>query len=176
MEKFLNPVDRYDSKSVSNNVVKYKANPNSPVIAPYDGYREVLTNSYRITHSIGGEIYYSDIKNIGRVDSYTSYVRQGDVIGYTGNDDIEYEVLNKNMKRVNIEDVFKEKKPKDDKGEATGLDVLKTVTLPLSIPLSLVKSAGKYAFNRLTGQNESVKVDENVVNEDINRIKKLMKK
>ncbi len=173
MEKLINPVPRAISVSKTGKNIVFGVKPDMDIVAPYEGKPEIIGNTIRIKHKINGKTYYSDIENVGKMMTSTSRVSQNDKIGETGSADIVFKVLDENLKPFEIDDVFgKDNKDNDkDKTNITGLDVLKTFTFPVS----LVKSAGKYAFNKLVGNNESIEVDENTINEDVERIKQLMK-
>ncbi len=182
MEKFTNPVPDASSESKSGKSIIYKAKPKSDVFAPYEGRAEQLNNGViRIKHRINGNVYYSVITNVENV-TIRSNVYQNEMIGETGKDDIKFDVLDGNYKAVNINDVFKfdngekgKTKSKDysDKSPLTGLDVLKAFATPVTVPISLLKMAGKHVFNKIKG--EGLEKTENTINEEVERIKQLMK-
>jgi hypothetical protein len=176
MKKLINPVPNAISVSKSGYEIKITSTPNSDIIAPYDGKVEGIGNSVRIKHSINGKKYYSDIENIGKIMVSTTYVRQGEKIGETGSGTINYKVLDNESKKVDIDEVFKEKKDLDkdsDGGGLTGKDIYRTFSAPITIPLSLLKRGGKSIINALTEEN--VDDREININEEIERIKNLMK-
>lgn len=176
MEKLLNPVPKSISTSKSGDEVIIDSVPNSDVISPYDGKVEVNGNTIRIRHKINGNYYYSDIENVGKVTSSTTYVRQGDKIGETGNGKIRYIVLDKEYKKIDSDEVFK-KESSDGKNiasdEQIGKDLFNIFGLPFTAPIKLTKMLGKKAISML--EDENFEETKNGVNEEIERMKKLMK-
>lgn len=172
--------------------------------APYDGevvntHNKQCNNGYMlIRHNINNEVYYSQFCGVGLVIlSFGDYVKAGKTIGYFSTDDITYSFLNSNLKAIDPEKPFKEgfksdkskeeKKNKENKGENTidssSNDRIGLVSLALK-PIDIlskqtVKQGSKLAKN-LKNIGKSMfqlhdKEKDEKLNEDIERIKKLLK-
>ena len=176
MEKLINPVPNPISVSKNGKSIVFGVKPNMSIVAPYNGIHETAgNNTIRIKHTINGKKYYSDIENVGKVMISTTRVVQNEKIGETGSADIIFKVLDENFKVIDIDSVF-EKEDKDkygDKSSLTGLDVLKAFATPVTVPISLLKMAGKHVFKKIKG--EGLEKTENTINEEVERIKQLMK-
>jgi murein DD-endopeptidase MepM/ murein hydrolase activator NlpD len=135
----------------------------------------------KIEHYIDGNTYYSNFCNVNRLMSFTgNQVRQGEIIGSVGDSPIEYSVTDKSGSKLDVskflsggfepaksKETTKEKKKEETK---TNYEFKKDIPNPfmdaLLSPFSLLSKAFK---------KESIIMNDNLVKEDINKIKKLIK-
>jgi len=135
----------------------------------------------KIEHYIDGNTYYSNFCNVNRLMSFTgNQVRQGEIIGTVGDSPIEYSVTDKGGNKLDVskflsggfepaktKETTKEKKKEDKK---TDYEFKKRIPNPfmdvLLSPFSLITKA----FTK-----ESVIMNNNLIKEEINKIKRLIK-
>ena len=129
---------------------------------------------------IDGNTYYSNFCNVNRLMSFTgNQVRQGEIIGSVGDSPIEYSVTDKSGSKLDVskflsggfepsnsKETTKEKKKEETK---TNYEFNKDIPNPfmdaLLSPFSLITKAFK---------KESVIMNDNLIKEEINKIKKLI--
>jgi len=135
----------------------------------------------KIEHYIDGNTYYSNFCNVNRLMSFTgNQVRQGEIIGSVGDSPIEYSVTNKNGSKLDVstflsggfeptksKETTKEKKKEEKK---TNYEFKKDIPNPFMDALLSPFSLLNRAFTK-----ESINMNEKLIKEDIDKIKKLIK-
>jgi hypothetical protein len=191
------PYGNLDNKTTSKTMV-FIGHPNDKVVSPYDG---VVVESddfncdgfVKIEHLIKGKTFYSEICNVKNQIVFKGYrVKKNDIIGSVGNDGvIEYRISDDDGNFVKIGDFFNDStkltddeninkeidKQKDSKNKINlDLGLSKDKELPVlyrgamnlfALPFSTVGSVFK-------GGKKKSKNDDEKINEDIVRIKKLI--
>lgn len=201
--KFVKPVPFGNiSNHSTSNMMSFSTYPNDKVISPYDGVVVATDNSkcdgfIMIEHFINGETFYSEICKVKTPYVFDGYkVRKNDLIGSVGNDGvIEYRISDKNGNFVKMNKFFIEMdKPLDDvtntKNEIDkNTDKKKKSKLNIDLGLSTDKDlpvlyrGGMNLFalpfsvvgSAFKGINKKIKNDDEKLNENIDKIKKLIK-
>ena len=194
MIQFINPVsgsrmiDIPGSKSI-----KLSPGYGTPIVSPYDGVVENVGNdSVTISHNVNNQNVYSKFSGIHRPQVGVSVpLRQGETLAYGDSTDIEYSVMNDNGRKVSVLPYFqginpnttttntnttsnddeknKEKndRPKPIQGKSYIADFLSDIALS---PFKVIHKPMQKGLNKLSGVK-----DDDSVNEEINRIKQLLK-
>ena len=135
----------------------------------------------KIEHYIDGNTYYSNFCNVNRLISFTgNQVRQGEIIGTVGDSPIEYSVTDKGGNKLDVskflsggfepakaKETNKEKKKEE---KTSGYEFKKDTPNPFMDALLLPFSFLTKAFTK-----ESVIMNNNLIKEEINKIKRLIK-
>jgi murein DD-endopeptidase MepM/ murein hydrolase activator NlpD len=197
MIQFINPVsgsrmiDIPGSKSI-----KLSPGYGTPIVSPYDGVVENVGNdSITILHNVNNQNVYSKFSGIHRPQVGVSVpLRQGETLAYGDSTDIEYSVMNDNGRKVSVlpyfqginpntttnnnttsnngDDDGEKKKEKNDRpkpiaGKSYIADFLSDIALT---PFKAIHKPMQKGLNKLSGEK-----DDDSVNEEINRIKQLLK-
>jgi len=205
MKNFTKPVNggqvsyRGDKKMV---ISSFNGNR---ILSTYDG---IITESdpnqcggfIQIEHDINNTAYFSNYCNVGRIMIGRRVpVRQGETIGYMGDDNLEYEILNGNKQKQSLHSFIKNndnndktkkekpnevKTPKIKTSKQTYFDKLDNsepglhsltknlIVAPFQVTDFLGKKV-KQGINKLKSKKDEEK--EQKVNEEIDRIKQLLK-
>ena len=177
------------------------------VLSTYDG---IITESdptqcggfIQIEHDINNKAHFSNYCNVGRIMIGRRVpVRQGETIGYVGDDNLEYEIFNSNghkqslhsfftIKNNDKDDKTKKEKPKEVKtpeiktSKQTYFDKLNSsepglhsltknlIVAPFHVTDFIGKKV-KQGINKLKSKKDEE--NEQKVNEEIDRIKQLLK-
>lgn len=193
MIQFSNPINgaRIDSSRMSKSVT-IRTNPMDSIRAPYHGtVVDTKGDCITLQHDVNGDEVYSKICKVNRPQvSYNNSIRKNEIIGYGGNEDVEYSILDRGGSSVNTQPYFKgiddikdkkdiknkkEVKNNEKKKIEPSVDTKKPAmanifTDVLLSPLGLAHKLGTKGLNKLTGKKE-----DDQVNEEINRIKQLLK-
>ena len=182
--KLLNPIPNgKTSNSMFSKSVEISSYNSDLIFSPAQGTivssdKFKCDGNIKIEHYIDGNTYYSNFCKVNRIMSIRgSQVKQGEVIGSVGDEPIEYSVTDKNGSKLDVSTFlsggFKsEKSTKEKKKEVKKTDYESKKEIPnpfmdaLLSPFSLLTKAFK---------KESVIMNDNLVKEDINKIKKLIK-
>ena len=189
MTHFISPSPNGELKQSSySKTVSLSSYDNDKLVSPYDG--TVVSSNNRcdgnlsIEHNVNGGTFYSDFCEIGRVIvGVGGTVKQGSTIGYFSDKDVSFSILNKNMSKQNVDNFLsggqfkqedkdpktkepKTKEPSEKSSEHRigGSDIFLDTLLS---PVSLIHKA-------LTHKPQKKKKDDKL-NENINRIKQLLK-
>ena len=197
MIQFINPVsgsrmiDIPGSKSS-----KLSPGYGTPIVSPYDGVVENVGNdSITILHNVNNQNVYSKFSGIHRPQVGVSVpLRQGETLAYGDSTDIEYSVMDDNGRKVSVVPYFQginpntttnnrttsnygdddgeKKKEKNDRpkpiaGKSYIADFLSDIALS---PFKVIHKPMQKGLNKLSGVK-----DDDSVNEEINRIKQLLK-
>lgn len=193
LNEMTEPVSTSSKKVGSNNIHTYKPLNDDDVVSPYDGKVSMISQdqtskkySINISHSIDGDKYTSIISGLDSVDvSKGDKVSTNSVIGSVNkNNIITWKVIDENGKSVNVniidddsddsDDDFLNKKKKKNSGSGS-YNKHPDVPLPMQTaiklnPIGMMMRAAK----ALTNVKESTQ-EQNVLTEEIQRIKSLMK-
>jgi hypothetical protein len=202
MIQFSNPINgaRINSSRMSKNIT-IRTNPMDSIRAPYHGtVVDMKGDCITLQHNVNGDEVYSKICKVNRPQvSYNNSIRKNEIIGYGGNEDVEYSILDRGGSSVNTQPYFKgiddikdkkdikNKKEVKDKKDAKDIENKKKKKIEPSVdtknpamaniftdvllsPLGLAHKLGTKGLNKLTGKKE-----DDQVNEEINRIKQLLK-
>lgn len=185
--KLLNPIPNGKmSNSMFSKSVEISSYNSDLIFSPAQGTivssdKFKCDGNIKIEHYIDGNTYYSNFCKVNRLMSIRgSQVRQGEVIGSVGDEPIEYSVTDKNGSKLDVNTFlsggFESAKPKETAKEKkkeekkTDYEFKKEIPNPfmdaLLSPFSLLSKAFK---------KESIIMNDNLVKEDINKIKKLIK-
>ena len=134
----------------------------------------------KIEHFIDGETYYSNFCNVNRIMSFIgNQVRQGELIGTVGDSPIEYTVTDKSGSKLDVVKFLsggfggtKTKEIKKEKSQEKKFDSTPQKEIPnpfIDILLSPLSIVNKAFFK------ENIIGNKNLIKEDIDKIKKLIK-
>ena len=202
MEKFDVPVSggRVDDSNSKEIVISsYQGNL---IRAPYEGVVDKMDPNHcggyiKIQHNFDGKQYYSSFCEVNRITvNRGDNVRKGNSIGIMGDKDITYSVLDSSGRKINSKPFFNgiNNTSKDDKTDKTKKEPKKVnydkkdSTANLGLPKDnnsqdIFTAAGLSPFNLMDKifnikpiplNKESV-IDDKVLQEELNRIKKLLK-
>lgn len=199
--KFINPAPfgNIDNFLSSSKVMVVNSYPNQKIVSPFEGIINDINPSEKtveIEHNVNGTKYYSKITGVVKFYVNKGYrVSQNDIIGFFGDEPIKYSITDKMGFKQNLDSFFKDfsdVKQKDDKKETK--DKEKKEKEKLSVDLGLSKDEKTPALYRgflnlltlpFTVAGSALKGDlikrkkseekEEKINEDIQRIKKLIK-
>ena len=196
MIQFINPVrgSRLDNISGSKGV-KITPNYGAPIVSPYGGIvTDIANDGVTISHNINNQKIYSHFKGIHRPQVGVNIpLRQGDTFAYGDTNDIEYYISDNAGKKLDVmkyingfdentstktNDKDKDKDKDNNKNKKNKEPIKLTDKPPLHdfftdmmlSPLNLIHKPLKKGLDKLKGIDD----DENL-NEEINRIKKLLK-
>ena len=199
----ISPISNYQPESgFFNDTVTYNAPPSTPIVSPIPGKATVNTDkSITVTSDEGT---YVKFENVGiPFVSTGSNVNIDSPIGYTGDEKLKFTVYDKSGKKKKVTDFLKNTDPatlavgggaaltttgKEKEGEKKP----KETDLGISTKDNYVDATDRAGFRLATGiglapfhlttkafgldkQNESQNRKENLINEEIDRIKRLMK-
>jgi murein DD-endopeptidase MepM/ murein hydrolase activator NlpD len=197
MIQFINPVsgsrmiDIPGSKSI-----KLSPGYGTPIVSPYDGVVENVGNdSVTISHNVNNQNVYSKFSGIHRPQVGVNVpLRQGETLAYGDTTDIEYSIMDDNGRKVSVVPYFQginpntttnnhttsnygdddeeKKKEKNDRpkpiaGKSYIADFLSDIALT---PFKVIHKPMQKGLNKLSGAK-----DDDSVNEEIKRIKQLLK-
>ena len=200
MIQFINPVSGSRMMNIpGSKSIKLSPGYGTPIVSPYDGVVEDVENdSVTISHNVNNQNVYSKFSGIHRPQVGINVpLRQGETLAYGDATDIEYSVIDDNGRKVSVVPYFQginpntttnnhttsnygdddnddgeKKKEKNDRpkpiaGKSYIADFLSDIALT---PFKFVHKPMQKGLNKLSG----VKDDDNL-NEEINRIKELLK-
>jgi hypothetical protein len=184
--KFSNPIPGSKVKtSTFSKTVELSSFQNDLVVSPYDG--TIVDNNPNtcggnmvIKHVVDNETYFSEFCNLISPSTLFSGVkiRQGQTIGQSGSNNVEYTIKNSRGKKEDVEEFFsgsdKTKKEKEKspstlkvKDDNTQLDSLSNALLKgMLFPFGMVSS---------TMEKNKEKKKNDQLSEEIQRIKTLLK-
>ena len=194
MAKFIKPSS--GSMSESGNDVEFDDSNMSKIVSPYDGVTTKVSltdcgGRVVIKHDLGSETVTSEFCGVSTISTYTGErLSQGGKVGYFGSSPIKYSILDSRGNKLNPKDYFgksygdnktPKNKPKDTDVGYEKPSGKKTSFLG-DLAMSALESPLKY-FGKEISQNfwpskfkkESTDDSDNVLSEEIQRIKTLMK-
>jgi hypothetical protein len=197
MSKFIKPSS--GSMSTSGNDVEFDDSNLSKIVSPYEGVTTKVSltdcgGRIVIKHDLGSETVTSEFCGVSTISTYTGErLSQGDKIGSFGSSPIKYSILDSRGNKLNPKDYFgksygdnktnktPKNKTRDDNSGYEKSSVKKTSILG-DLAMSALESPLKY-FGKEISQNfwpskfkkESIDNSDNVLSEEIQRIKTLMK-
>ena len=194
MPKFIKPSS--GSMSTSGNDVEFDDSNLSKIVSPYDGVTTKVSltdcgGRIVIKHDLGSETVISEFCGVPTISTYTGErLSQGNKIGSFGLSPIKYSILDSRGNKLNPKDYFGKsygdnKTPKN-KTKDTDVGYEKPSGRKTSIlgdlAMSALESPLKY-FGKEISQNfwpsrfkkESIDNSDNILSEEIERIKTLMK-
>jgi murein DD-endopeptidase MepM/ murein hydrolase activator NlpD len=189
LNEIVEPISSSSKKVSSNNVYTYRPLNDDDVVSPYDGKVSMISQdqtskkySINISHSIEGKKYVSIISGLDSVDvSKGDKVSTNSVIGSVNkNNIITWKVIDENGKSVNVNIIDDNSDDSDDdflnkKKNSGSYNKHPNIPLPMQTaiklnPIGMMMRAAK----ALTNVKESTQ-EQNVLTEEIQRIKSLMK-
>jgi hypothetical protein len=192
MSKFIKPSS--GAMSISGNDVEFNDSNLSKIVSPYDGVTTKVSltdcgGRIVIKHDLGGEKITSEFCGVPTISTYTGErLSQGDKVGNFGSSSIKYSILDSRGNKLNPKDYFGKsygdnKTPKNktrDSGYEKSLG--KKTSILGDLAMSALESPLKY-FGKEISQNfwpskfkkESINNSDNILSEEIQRIKTLMK-
>jgi len=192
MIQFVKPVNGSRLNSIlGSKSVKITPSYGTPIVSPYKGVvSEVVNDGVVITHTINNKKYYSNFKGIHRPQVGVNVpLKQGESFAYGNNTDIEFSILDDNGRKLDVmtfingfDDGTTTTNPdkNKEKNKNKNKEINLTDTPPLHdfftdillSPLNLIHKPLKKGMDKLKGKNDD---DDDKINEDINRIKQLLK-
>jgi len=198
---FINPAPYGDFKYESQKVAELSSSPNTKIVSPYEGIvvfdqTPNCRNYIKIKHMFDENIFYSvfcDVENINV--SYGEKVKQGAMIGKFSDDKIKFYIVDDKDSKQQLSNFFS-KKLKRDKEKKSDKTTTKTTTQKpkldteenpnpfmdiLLSPFSLATHVGKEIKKDVKNlfskkkKDDDKSEDKDNLNEEIVRIKKLMK-
>ncbi len=113
---FVNPAPYgYKDNKSTNKKVYFSSYPNEKIVAPYDGYvsksdPNQCGGNIVIEHVINGERYFSEFCQVSRITALSgARVSKNDIIGFFGNESVEFTILDNNKNKMIIDDFFSSK-------------------------------------------------------------------
>jgi hypothetical protein len=191
-EQFISPVPYGQMKLVGYKNATLISYPDTKLISPYNGVvvfdmTPICDKSIKIKHSFNGVDFYSIFCGVEtqRV-SYGDRVKQGDIIGKFGEDKIEYFIVDSDDRKKTLSGFFKSgnvKKSETTKSTTTTttINLQKNNKNPnpfmglMLSPFSIMTNLGKEVKQDIKNLIKKKEKDEDSLNENILRIKKLMK-
>jgi hypothetical protein len=184
---FKPPVETMSVEDLPQNKIKYTSLKGNKVVMPYKGdiseYNQNTCNGkLKIKHKINGKKYYSIICGIESINNDSNEIGAGNKIGEMSENTLTWMLVDSSGDSQNIYDVFKEKEGENKKDDKSGISnisskenyadmaknsdaVTKRVLDVMTTPLKLI--------NKFIGSGN--KVNEDKLNEEIDRIKQLLK-
>lgn len=196
MIQFVKPVNGSRLNSMlGSKSVKITPSYGTPIVSPYKGVvSEVVNDGVVITHTINNKKYYSNFKGIHRPQVGVNVpLKQGESFAYGNNTDIEFSILDDNGRKLDVmtfingfddgksvvpvttdddEENKKKKKNKEPIELSDKPPLHDFFTDILLSPLNLIHKPLKKGMDKLKGKKDD---DDDKINEDINRIKQLLK-
>lgn len=194
MTQFINPVPYGNLSYLDDKTAEISSTPRSRVVSPFDGKIKTYDRSrcggyIKIQHLVNGEIYFSELCGVETIITFSaSDVRQGETIGYSGPDKITMKIRDNSNVKQKIKPFFNlvtqttsptpttDDKSKtttsDDKTKTTTSDNKKSKNLSDLFVGGLLKPFG--FLHNVMSQDEKKKKDDEELNEEIQRIKKLL--
>jgi hypothetical protein len=194
MSKFIKPSS--GSMSTSGNDVEFNDSNMGKIVSPYNGVTTKVSltdcgGRIVIKHDLGSETVTSEFCGVSTISTYTGErLSQGDKIGSFGSSPIKYSISDSRGNKLNPKDYFgksyggnktPKNKTKDNNGGYEKSSGKKTSILG-DLAMSALESPLKY-FGKEISQNfwpsrfkkESIDGSDNILSEEIQRIKTLMK-
>ena len=192
MIQFISPVSGSKITDIpGSKSIKLSPSYGSPIVSPYQGRVDNVGNdSITILHNLNDRDVYSHFSGIHRPQVGVNVpLKQGETIAYGDTTDIEYSILDDNGKKqplipffkgINTDvttdkddtskDTNKEKndRPKPLQGKSYIADFLSDIALS---PFKAIHKPMQKGLNKLSGDKD----DDGKLNEEIDRIKKLLK-
>ena len=196
MIQFISPVSGSKITDIpGSKSIKLSPSYGSPIVSPYQGRVDNVGNdSITILHNLNDRDVYSHFSGINRPQVGVNVpLKQGETIAYGDTTDIEYSILDDNGKKqpvipffkgINTDvttdkddtskdtniDTNKEKndRPKPIQGKSYIADFLSDIALS---PFKAIHKPMQKGLNKLSGDKD----DDGKLNEEIDRIKKLLK-
>jgi hypothetical protein len=196
MIQFISPVSGSKITDIpGSKSIKLSPSYGSPIVSPYQGRVDNVGNdSITILHNLNDRDVYSHFSGIHRPQVGVNVpLKQGETIAYGDTTDIEYSILDDNGKKqpvipffkgINTDvttdkddtskdtniDTNKEKndRPKPIQGKSYIADFLSDIALS---PFKAIHKPMQKGLNKLSGDKD----DDGKLNEEIDRIKKLLK-
>jgi len=197
MSKFIKPSS--GSMSTSGNDVEFNDSNLSKIVSPYDGVTTKVSltdcgGRVVIKHDLGGEKITSEFCGVSTISTYTGErLSQGDKIGSFGTSPIKYSILDSRGNKLNPKDYFGKsygdnktnKTPKNNtKDYNSGYEksLGKKTSILGDLAMSALESPLKYFGNEISNnfwpsrfKKESIDGSDDILSEEIQRIKTLMK-
>ena len=192
MIQFISPVSGSKITDIpGSKSIKLSPSYGSPIVSPYQGRVDNVGNdSITILHNLNDRDVYSHFSGINRPQVGVNVpLKQGETIAYGDTTDIEYSILDDNGKKQPVipffkgintdvttdkddtsKDTNKEKNdiPKPIQGKSYIADFLSDIALS---PFKAIHKPMQKGLNKLSGDKD----DDGKLNEEIDRIKKLLK-
>ena len=192
MIQFISPVSGSKITDIpGSKSIKLSPSYGSPIVSPYQGRVDNVGNdSITILHNLNDRDVYSHFSGINRPQVGVNVpLKQGETIAYGDTTDIEYSILDDNGKKQPVipffkgintdvttdkddtsKDTNKEKndRPKPIQGKSYIADFLSDIALS---PFKAIHKPMQKGLNKLSGDKD----DDGKLNEEIDRIKKLLK-
>jgi len=197
MPKFIKPSS--GSMSTSGNDVEFNDSSMSKIVSPYNGVTTKVSltdcgGRIVIRHDLGSETVTSEFCGVPNISTYTGEkLSQGDKIGNFGSSPIKYSILDSRGNKVNPKDYFGKSygdtntgnKPKDkprDNNSGYEKSSGKKTSILGDLAMSALESPLRYFGNEISNnfwpsrfKKESIDGSDDILSEEIQRIKTLMK-
>lgn len=194
MSKFIKPSS--GSMSTSGNDVEFDDSNMSKIVSPYEGVTTKVSltdcgGRIVIKHDLGNETVTSEFCGVSTISTYTGErLSQGDKIGSFGSSPIKYSISDSRGNKLNPKDYFGKsygdnKTPKNKtKDYNSGYEKSsgKKTSILGDLAMSALESPLKYFGNEISKnfwpsrfKKESIDDSDNILSEEIQRIKTLMK-
>ena len=202
MIQFVNPIAGSIITNIpGSKSVNIMANYGSPIVSPYNGVVSDINNDdVTISHNINNQIVYSKFSGINRPQVGINVpLKQGESFAYCDSTDIKYTILDDNGGKMNVGPFFngiddgtskpsdeKEKEPKKTSEDEFGKDPKPNKSYISDFLAHLALKPFDVIHNKIRPKTSSEKQKEKEdkdkkesekqkVNEEINRIKQLLK-
>jgi hypothetical protein len=182
--------------STSGNDVEFDDSNMSKIVSPYDGVTTKVSltdcgGRIVIKHDLGNETVTSEFCGVPTISTYTGErLSQGDKIGSFGSSPIKYSISDSRGNKLNPKDYFGKsygdnKTPKNktkDYNSGYEKSLGKKTSILGDLAMSALESPLKYFGNEISKnfwpsrfKKESIDGSDNILSEEIQRIKTLMK-
>jgi len=183
MDSFTSPVSGGKIKSkMFSKEVEIKTSKNSKVKSPYSGVVDFVgSDEVKIKHNFNGNLIYTKFKKVTPISGLNVGERlsDGEHFANAADENIEFSIIDKNGKTLSVDSFFKE----SDKSFTGGKTTNKPALLQfygdlLKYPFDMIGDINPLSKKAWTGketQTESSKIIDKILDEEIKRIKNLLK-
>jgi hypothetical protein len=139
MNGFIKPIIGGRVKSEGSKKMIISSFKDSKILSTYDGIvtqvdPDVCDGFIQIEHNINDIPYFSNFCNVGRIMvGRRLEVKQGDTIGYLGDNDLEYSVVDHNDDNQSLSKFFKQEREESSKEKKTKEETPKNVDTDINL-------------------------------------------
>jgi len=157
MSGFIKPIVGGRVKGEGSRKMIISSFKDSNILSTYDGIvtqvdPDICNGFIQIEHDINDVAYFSNFCNVGRIMVGRRLpVKQGETIGYLGDNDLEYSVVDRNDDKQSLVKFFKQEREETPKEETPKNDETKTDDNKNKIPNPELP-AGNYVDRMLGGE------------------------
>jgi hypothetical protein len=136
---FIKPISGGRVKGEGSKKMIVSSFKDSKILSTYDGIvtqvePDVCDGFIQIEHNINDVPYFSNFCNVGRIMvGRRLEVKQGDIIGYLGDNDLEYSIVDQNDDNQSLSKFFKQEREEDSKEKKSKEETPKNVDTEVNL-------------------------------------------